>query len=164
MDVDPIAEQALAASQDDRVEEQPILVDQVVAQELVDQVRAAVDHEFAARLRLQLRDLGRHVSRQDRRVVPIRAFEGVGHDVLRDGVHLLGHLEVAAAGGRPERRPDLPRPTAQQERIGRHHLALVVDPVLLGLDAKGPRVAAGPVLVEPGSLDDAVERHERGHH
>ena len=82
--VDPIAEQALAAAQDDRVDEEAVLVDQVVAQELVDQVGAAVDEQLAARLRLQLRDLGGHVAREDRRVVPVGAFQRVGHDVLRD--------------------------------------------------------------------------------
>ena len=161
--VDPIAEQALAAAQDDRVDEEAELVDQVVAQELVDEIRTAVDEELAARLRLQRRDLVGHIAREDRRVVPVGAFQRVGHDVLRDGVHLLGHLDVATAGRRPERRPDLPRPPAQQKRVRGHRLGPVVDLVLVGLDPKGPRVAPGPVLVEPGRLDDAVEGHEGSH-
>ena len=43
-------------------------------------------------------------------------------------------------------------------------LAPVVDLVLVVLDAEGPRVASAPMLVEARRLDDAVERHERGHH
>ena len=161
--VDPVAEQVLAAAQDDRVDEQPVLVDQVVAQQLVDQVRAAVHQQVAARLRLQRPDLGGHVARDDRRVAPVGPLERVRHDVLRDAVHPVGQFGVAAAGRRPERRPDLPGPAAQQERVGRHRLGLVVDLVLVVLDAQRPRVPAAPVLVEPGRLDDAVDGHERGH-
>ncbi len=43
--VDAVSEQALAAAQDDRVDQQPIFVHQVVAQELVDQVRTAEHHQ-----------------------------------------------------------------------------------------------------------------------
>ena len=112
--VDPVAEQALAAAEDDRVDEQPVLVDQVVAQELVDEVRAAVDEEVAAGLRLQLPDLGGHVAGDDRRVVPVGPLERVRDDVLRDAVHLPDHLEVAAR--RSARTP--PRSATSDGRAG----------------------------------------------
>ena len=85
---------------------------------------------------------------------------GVAEPRLRAVPTILG----VAAGRRPERRPDLPRPAAEEERVGTHHLGPVVDLVLVVLDAQGPGVAPGPVLVEAGPLDDPVERHERGHH
>ena len=60
--IDPVAEHPLAAPQDDRVEREPVFVDQVMAQELVDQIRAAIHDEVTARLRLELRDLGGDVA------------------------------------------------------------------------------------------------------
>jgi hypothetical protein len=134
-----------------------------VAQELVDQVGTAVHQQLAARLRLELRDLARDVARDDRRVVPVGPLQRVGDDVFRDAVHALGQLRVGFPGSRPEGRPDLPRPTAQQERTGGHRLALVVDLIVIGLEPECPGVPATPMLVEPGRLDDPVERHERRH-
>jgi hypothetical protein len=78
----------------------------------------------------------------------------------------VGELGVGAGPGgrRPERRPDLPRPPAEQHRVGRHGVLLVEQRVLIALDAQGPGVASGPMLVEPGRLDDTVEGHERRRH
>jgi hypothetical protein len=147
---------------DDRIDHQPVLVDEVVAQQLVDQVRAAVHEEIAARLRLQLRDLGRHVARDDDRVVPVGTLEGVGDDVLANAVHALGERGIGDGRG-PERRPDLPGPPAQQERLRAHRQVHVVDLILVALDTQRPRIAAASMLVESRRLDDAVDGHERGH-
>jgi hypothetical protein len=49
----PVGEEAPAAAQDDRVDEQAVLIDQVVLHERPEQGCAAVDLEFVAGLRLQ---------------------------------------------------------------------------------------------------------------
>ena len=48
MGVDPVAELVLTAAQYHRVEKQPVLVDQVVFEQFVDEIGAAVDQQVAA--------------------------------------------------------------------------------------------------------------------
>ncbi len=93
---------------------------------------------------------------------PVGPLERVRDDVLAHPVDERRDLGVAA-GRRPERGPDLPRPPAQQERVGGLDLGHVVGVVLLALDAQGPRVAPALVLVEAGRFDHAVQGHERRH-
>jgi hypothetical protein len=159
--VDAIREQVLPAAEDHRVHEDPVLVDKIVLEEIAEQVGAAIDDELPARSLLEVRDLRSQVARQDRGVVPVGVLEGVRHHVFGHRVQLLGER---AGGRRPERRPDLPRPAAEQQRLCGSELALVVDLVLTLLDAQRPGIAAVTVLVEAGPLDHAVERHERRHH
>jgi hypothetical protein len=56
--VDPIAEQVLPAAEDHGVDEEAVLVHQVMLEELVDEIRAAEDHQVAAGELLEPRDLG----------------------------------------------------------------------------------------------------------
>src|SRR5215211_3763395 len=55
----------------------------------VDESGAAVDEDVSARLLLQLRDLCRHVTGDDGRVVPRGIGQRRGDDVLRHAVHLV---------------------------------------------------------------------------
>src|SRR3954471_7796465 len=164
MGVDPVPEEPLAATEDDRIDQQPIFIDQLVPKQLVDEIWAAIDEKIAARLLLEPRHARRDIARDDRRVVPVGPLERVRYDVLRDAVHLLDQFLVADRLRRPERGPDLPGPTPEQERLGIHRLGLVEDLVLVRLEAERPGIATAPVLIEPGRLDDAVEGHERGDH
>jgi hypothetical protein len=68
----------------------------------------------------------------------------------------------AAWGGRPEGGPDLVGRAAEEDRVCGEQLVEVPSLVLRILAAEGPGVAAVPMLVEAGTLHDAVEGHERG--
>ena len=62
----PFREQPLAASQDERVEPEPILIDEAVLDQRLGEIAAAVDLEFLASLGLQVYDLVHRVAPDQR--------------------------------------------------------------------------------------------------
>jgi hypothetical protein len=72
----PVAEEALAGPQDDRENHQAQLVDEVVLDQRLHELGAAVDHDVPTRLLSQLRDVLHHVAPEYRRVVPLGLLEG----------------------------------------------------------------------------------------
>jgi hypothetical protein len=103
------------------------------------------------------------VAGDDRGVLPVGTGERVRDDVLRSLVDLPLQLRISGRR-RPERRPDLPRAAAEQERVRAADLLRVEALVLFVLDSERLRVPAVAMLVEAGSLHDAVERDEGGDH
>jgi hypothetical protein len=133
-----VAEQPLAA-QHDRVQPQPVLVDQVGLPQRLGQLAAADDHQGPARLPLQVGDRSRHVAVEDRGALPVGLRQRPGGDVLGEGVQGPGDLVVLVGDLGPGGGEDLVGEPAEQE-------------------------AAGVVLAGvPGRLDDTVERHVLGH-
>jgi hypothetical protein len=66
------ADLPLAGAQHDRVQPQPVLVDQVGLPQRLGQLAAADDHQGPARLPLQVGDRSRHVAVEDRGARPVR--------------------------------------------------------------------------------------------
>lgn len=99
-------EQALPATQDHRVDRDPVLVDQAVVHQRIDQVGAACDQDVPTGLILQLSDFDRDVAAEKDRVLPRELLEAVRDDVLRKGVDPVGEALVTRSRG-PERRPDV---------------------------------------------------------
>ena len=157
--VDPVAEQVLSAAEDYRIDEQSVFVDEIVLHQQIDEGRAAVDNQLAAWLFLDASDLGDDVAREEGGVAPLGAGQRFRHHVLRDLVDSGGDVTGRRRG--PEGSPDLECLPPQEKGIGAEDLGGVVFLVLLVLDSQGPGVLAVTVLVESGTLDDAIERHER---
>ena len=104
-DVRILAEETLAAADDDRKDKQAELIDQVVPQESVDEIGTAVDQDRAARVGLQPRDGRPRIVRDERRAGPFDATEAARHDVFGHGVDPIA--DDVVADRRPERGPDL---------------------------------------------------------
>src|SRR2546426_5987209 len=139
-------EEALSATHDKRVDEQPEFVDQAGRQQRPYQAGTAVDHDVPPRLLFQLRDFGRKIALDQVRVVPREFPQGPRRDELRHAVELVREpVRVFPAG--PSRREPLIRHTSQEERV---RGAGLVELELLGLLA--PKWEA-PLL---GRFDDAV--------
>src|SRR3989475_7659726 len=145
-------EEALSATQDKRVDEQPEFVDQVVRQQRTYQAWTAVNHDVLPQLLFQLRDFGREIALDQMRIVPRELRQGPRRDELRHAVEpVRERVRVFPVG--PSRREPLVRHTSQEERV---RGAELVDLELLGLVA--PEWEA-PLL---GRFDDAVQRREQG--
>src|SRR5437870_2564136 len=145
-------EEALSATQDKRVDEQPEFVDQAGRQQRPYQAGTAVDHDALSRLLFQLRDSGGKIALDQVRIVPREFLQGPRRDELRHAVELVRKpVRVFPAG--PSRGEPLIRHTPQEERI---RGAGLVKLELLGLFA--PEREA-PFLRR---FDDAVQRHEQG--
>src|SRR5207249_2080633 len=145
-------EEALSATQDKRVDEQPEFVDQAGRQQRSYQAGTAVDHDALSRLPFQLRDFGRKIALDQVRIVPCELRQGPRRDVLRHAVEPVREPVGVLPTG-PSRREPLIRHTPQEERVRGEGL---VELELLSLLA--PEWEA-PLL---GRFDDAVERHEQG--
>src|SRR5438309_4604005 len=144
-------EEALSATQDKWVDEQPEFVDQAVRQQRPYQAGTAVDDDVPPRLLFQLRDFGRKIALDQVGIVPRELRQGPRRDELRHAVEPVREpVRVFPAG--PSRREPLIRHTSQEERVRGEGL---VELELLGLLA--PEWEA-PLL---GRFDDAVQRHEQ---
>src|SRR5262245_18103714 len=127
---------------------EPELIEQVALQQSLTERTMAVYDKVLAVLPLEPGRLGRDITPDDRRVVPIGPFQGGREDVLADLVHSVG---VVAASSRPNPREYLVCPPSHQQRVARHeHLHGILMALLV-------EVAHGP---EVGGPDDAVERHQ----
>ena len=153
-----LAEEALARPEHDREDDQPQLVDQVVLDQRSPELMAGRDDDLSVQLLLEPRDLGHHVAREDRRVVPLGIHERRGHDVLGHAVQPVREL---AGPGPPPRAEVLIASPAEQPCLGAQRL---VERHL------GPRFQVlAPELDEPAAqpealravrvLDHSVERH-----
>ena len=120
--LDAIAEEMLPAPQDDGEEEEPELVHEVVLEEPVDEVGAAVDEQVTLPLRLEPPDLVGQVAAKEDGVRQLGPDEGLRHDVLRNVDDPL--LEPPGVGtGAPERRPDLVGRPPEEQRVGALHVS-----------------------------------------
>src|SRR5207244_2309474 len=142
-------EEALSATQDKRIDEQPEFVDQAGRQQGAYQAGTAVDHDVLPGLLFQLRDFGRKIALDQMRIVPRELLQGPRRDELRHAVELVREpVGVFPAG--PSRGEPLIRHSSQEERV---RSAGLVELEVLGLLA--PEWEA-PLL---GRFDDAVQRH-----
>src|SRR5439155_5743729 len=122
-----LVEEALARSDDHGVDLQMECVDEVVLDQRLGELRAAVDSDVPLVLLLELLHLFEDVATEHRRVVPLRALEGGGDDVLRHAVELVRELAFVM---RPDRCETVVSAAAEQQRIRSHRL---VDLELLAL-------------------------------
>ena len=156
-------EQPAPGAQHQRVDRQDPLVDQVGAQQRLDQVAAAEHDEVD--LPLERGHGLRGVALEQRRVDPLqRLLQRPRRDVLLARVEDLGERIAVGLLG-PEARHRLVGPAAEQHRAaaaGCHPLAHEAAQHLVGVP-RGPAAVLevpAPVLVQPaGALHDAVERH-----
>jgi len=85
--------------EDERVDEQQILVDEVVADQGLDEIAAAENADVLVGLRLELGDSVRNVAVEQGRVLPRQRFgQCVGGDVLRDAAEYIGEGVVLRLG------------------------------------------------------------------
>src|SRR5262249_45595043 len=93
----PLPEEVCADPEGDRKDHEPVLVDQPVRVEGVDELAAAVDQQVLSRLLLQLRDLLRDVSLQQGSVPGEWFPEGRGGYELGDRIHPHGELALGSS-------------------------------------------------------------------
>ncbi len=162
-----VREQSLPAADDDREDDQPVLVDQAGVVQGMGQTAATVHLQLATGLRLQLLDRRDDVTGDDGGVLPQRIPQGPGNDVLRSGVQLCGHQVIGVRHRRPERVHHVVGGAAEQHLVGLGEPGADDAAEVLVDERDHPAAlleSAGPILVRPaGSLHDAVEAEERVH-
>src|SRR5947207_9022470 len=94
-----LAEQALSASEDDRKDHQTQLVDEIVLQQRLSELPAAVDDDVAILFALELRHRLDHIAVEHGRVAPRWIAQRRRDDVLRHRVELLGELALPRRPG-----------------------------------------------------------------
>jgi hypothetical protein len=85
-----VLEQAAALPRNDRIDEEPVLVDESEPDQLVNEGNAACSNDVLAGAALQSRDLFVEISMQDGRVLLSRVLHGGGHHELVDAVEIIG--------------------------------------------------------------------------
>jgi transketolase len=160
-----VGEQPLPRTEHEREDPQPVGVDQVVPQECLDEIPAAMHLQLGAIPLLECRDALGHVAVDQYRVAPLQRGPAARRDVLGGVVQLLGARIVS--GVRPEPGEDVVG-LAAEHQIERHTHRLAHDLAhLLVPVVHGPApVRELPAVVLPGParrLNDPVERHERAH-
>src|SRR4051812_13347301 len=156
-----LAEQALALPEHDREHHEAQLVDEVLLDQALHELGAAVHDAVAAGALAQLRDSGREVALEHRRVGPLGAVHRRRHDVLRHAVELVGEL---AATRRPRVGEALVGPPPEQQRLRLERLVELEAVALLAAGDLERPAAVLEALRAARVLHDAVERHELGHH
>jgi hypothetical protein len=143
----------VAVAEDDRVDQDPQLVEQAHLDEADRQGGAAEDGDALARLLLEPGDLLGHVAADERGVVPVGRGQGGGHHDLGQGVHQLGDHRVVLPGGRggPVAGHPLVGQPAEQEQVG---VVELLDPELVEL-----LVDVRPVELPVRALVEAVQGH-----
>ena len=162
-------EDRLAASQDHRLDHEPKLVDQPLADERSRERGAPHHHQVAALGLAQLPDAGDGLIAGDAgRVVPrqLVVAQRRRHDVLGDRVHPVGERVAGALG--PRRGHRLPRAPPEEQRVGvaQRVVEAAADGIVEERVRPAPvREAAVGVLVGPARcLYDAVQADELGDH
>src|SRR5437763_514805 len=152
-----LAEEVLAGAEHDRVDHQPHLVDEVVLDEGPHQLDAAGNEDLSAAPLRELRDLGHHVTLEDRGVVPFRILEGGRHDVLGHAVQPVRELTPPRW---PQRGQELVGPPALQQGFGAEVLLEQHFRCLFAASAADPTdpAASAEALDARWVLDDSVER------
>ena len=154
-----LAEEPLARSEDDREDHHAQLVDEVVLDQRLHELGAAVDDDVGVDIVLELGDLGRDVALEHGGVVPLGLVERRGDDVLRHRVELVGELALAPGPGVGEAfvgaAPD-------QEAVGRHRLLeLELVAVVAAVELEAP---AGVIeVLATRRLHHSVHRDELRH-
>src|SRR5260370_13851850 len=160
----PVAEELLSRAEVHGKEQQAVLVDEVMRDEGLRELAAAVDLQLVSRPLLELGDLGGQVAAEQRGVVPADGVERRGGHVLRQRGELARDLVVRVGYVRPVGLEDLVRPAAEEERVrgrepGPHGLPEVLVAVRERPSAVLETAVAVPVRAA-GRLHDAVEREE----
>src|SRR5215470_10349316 len=159
-----VAEELLAAPEVHGILQQPVLVDQVVIDERLRQLAAAVNLQLVPGLLLEPGDLGGQVAAEHRGVVPVGGGERGRRHVLRQRVELARDWVVGIGDLGPVAAEDLVRLAAEQERVGAAEPAGDGLAEILVAVRERPAPVFEPavaVLVRPaGRLHDAVEGEE----
>jgi hypothetical protein len=118
-----VGEQPLPAAENDRLDHEPVLVHEVVADQRAGQAEAAHDLQVATALLAQaLHGADKVITGNQCCPRQVSLREGTRDDVLVDLVHLIG--EGVTGAGRPCGGHHLPGTPAEQERTrGGHGLA-----------------------------------------
>ena len=164
-------EDRLPAAQQDRLEHEPVLVDEIVLYELASQRGTAPDLQAAVTTaRSQRADrLDRVAAPPPRSVVLFHRDDASSADSVRDTTY-FGMAFIWSAYGSPARsRPGgghaVPRPPPEQQRLGARHDLADDGSHRLGVEerhrpAAVPEPAVGVLVRAAGSLHDAVEADE----
>src|SRR5260221_14232261 len=156
-----VAEKALPGPEDDGEHHQAQLIDEVMLDQRLYELGAAVHHDVATGFLPQLRDLRHHVASEHRRVVPLCQLEGRGDVVLRHPVELVRELVFP---GWPSRGKALVGHPAEQQRLGVEGLVeLELVALFSTADVEGP-TCVPEALASARGLHNAVERDEFGYH
>src|SRR5918992_2710490 len=145
----------LSLAEDDREHHQPQLVDEVVLEQRLHELRAPVDDELA----VELAHLFDDVALEDRRVRPLRVLERGRDHVLRHRVEPVCELPRAAGPGLGEA---LVGHAAEQHGVRVHGLdGLELVALVAAVEREAP-ASVLEVLGAAGILDHAVEGDELG--
>src|SRR5581483_281137 len=159
-----VREQPLAGPEDDREHHQAVDIDEIVGGKRLHQAGAAVDHDVAAVLLLELAHLLDNVAVEQVRVVPLqRLTERRGDDVLGHAVEPVGEPLLVRPSGPRSSEPLVGHP-AEQQRVACHQL-VELEPVavLAAVELERPTIARS-ARVHAGTLHHTVGGHEFRHH
>ena len=134
------AEEALAGADDHRVDLKVQCVDEVVLDQRLRELRAAVDDDVALVPPCELRDFFDDVAAEHGGVVPLGVLEGGGDDVLRHRVELVRQVALVV---RPHGREAVVGDPTEQQRVGGHGF---VQLELLSLGTARERVGPAHAL------------------
>jgi hypothetical protein len=149
-------EEPLAGADDDRVDLKVEGVNEVVLDQRLDELRAAVNNDVAVVSLFELPDLGDDITGKDGGVVPFGVGQGLRDDVLGHGVELVRELALVA---RPDGSEAVVGDPAEQKGVRVHRL---VELELVAFRAAAESVGPADALEALGSarrLDDAVDGH-----
>lgn len=111
------AEQALPRPQGDRVEPEPVLIDEVIRDECLSQLGAPLHTNLSPVPALQLCHFDRDIASNEAGVVPLHFAQGLGDHVLRHRIERGRDRIVRIGDPRPIRCKDLVRLASEQEGI-----------------------------------------------
>jgi hypothetical protein len=106
-----LAEQALAGPDRQREDPDALLVDEVVLEQCLEQIRAAVNLDLGAVLALEPGDRFRDVARDQRRAIPVDLLQRARGDVLAGAIEVIGDRAVGL-GPCAAKIPYVPRPSS----------------------------------------------------
>jgi hypothetical protein len=158
--VDAFGQQALPATQRDRIQQEMKVVHEIVLEQGVHELVAAVREDVLAGRGLELPDLVHHVVANDGGVPPDRLLERPGDDVFRRGIHHVAEGVARLHRLERVRMEDVGLPS-EEERVGVLH-----EGTEGGADVVVPVRPRPPAVLEPafgvfvgtaGRLDDTVQ-------
>src|SRR4051794_31979640 len=154
------AEEPLARADDHRIDEQVEGIDEVVLDQRLGKLRAAVNEDVPLVPLLEAPYLLDDIAAENRRVRPLGILQRGRDDVLRHRVEVVGELALEI---RPARGEPLVGDPPEQLRGGGHRL---VDLELIAFRTAGEAVSpADPLerLRAARRLDNTIHRHVLGH-
>jgi hypothetical protein len=150
------AEEPFTSTDDDRVDLEVEGVNEVMLDQRLDELRAAVNNDVAVVSLFELPDLIDDVTGKDGGVVPFGVGQGLRDDVLGHGVELVRKYTLVV---RPDRSEAVVGDSAEQQGVRVHRL-VELERVAFLAAAEG--VSPADALEALGSarrLDDAVDGH-----